>query len=363
MQKNSPNRLKQKRLNSPADYVYNGSFLLESGKSLPILKIRYQTFGNYSNNQVILVCHHLTGDCNVTNSSNSKEIGWWQDLIGETHLLNTKKYFIICANVLGSCFGTTGPNSINPETGSRYNMNFPIITIRDMVNAQYKLLEHLEVTQLQAVIGPSMGGMLALEWAIMYPEFANKTVVLAAPPIQPPHAIGLNEISRLAIMNDPEWLNGNYTKQPKNGAKLSRYPLLLACKNYERQFFYPELSSITLPNKISHKAFEIQKFLERQSSLHINTMDANSYLYLLNAINLHNITRDRDSLEKVLESLTSEMIFIGISSDKLYPPETLKHLSKKIRRSKYFEINSSSGHDAVLTEQIKIGNILKPFFP
>ena len=186
---------------------------LESGKILENITIAYETYGelNSKKNNAILICHALTGDAHAAGwHKGDKKPGWWEIIIGPGKVLDTEKYFIICSNVLGGCKGTTGPNSINPETGHPYGLDFPVITIKDMVNVQKKLIDFFEISQLYAIIGGSMGGMQVLQWLVTYPDMMKKAIPIATTASSSPQQIAFNDVGRQAIFSDPNWNKGNY---------------------------------------------------------------------------------------------------------------------------------------------------------
>ena len=201
---------------------------LDSGKTLKNVTVAYETYGelNKEKSNAILICHALTGDAHAAGwHEGDKKPGWWEIVIGPGKALDTKKYFIICSNVLGGCKGTTGPSSINPDTGKEYGIDFPVITIRDMVEVQKQLVDSFGIDQLYAVVGGSMGGMQVLQWLVTYPQMMKKAIPMATAAMSSPQQIAFNEVGRQAIFSDPDWNKGNYYetgKKPKNGLSLAR---------------------------------------------------------------------------------------------------------------------------------------------
>ena len=206
--------------------TFESGIRLDSGRILAPVTLAFETYGtlNGQRSNAILVAHAWTGDAHLAGKRSESETrpGWWDAIVGPGRLLDTGRYFVICINVIGSCFGSTGPTSINPKTGRRYNLSFPVITVRDMVRAQKLLLDALGIQQLLTVMGGSMGGMQALEWATQYPKSIASAIVLATTPRPSPQAISLNAVARWAIFNDPTWRKGEYKHNPKDGLALAR---------------------------------------------------------------------------------------------------------------------------------------------
>jgi len=206
--------------------TFDAGVRLESGRILAPVTLVYETYGslNSDRSNAILVEHAWTGDAHLAGKRREDDTkpGWWDAIVGPGRLLDTDRYFVICSNVIGSCYGSTGPTSINPRTGKRYNLTFPVITVRDMVRAQELLVSYLGVKRLLTVVGGSMGGMQALEWATQYPDRIASAIVLAATPHPSPQAISLNAVARWAIFNDPSWKKGEYKHNPKDGLALAR---------------------------------------------------------------------------------------------------------------------------------------------
>ena len=199
---------------------------LESGRILGPITLAYETYGELNSNRsnAIMVTHAWTGSAHLAGKhiEDDQKLGWWDAIVGPGRLLDTDKYFVICSNIIGSCYGSTGPTSINPKTGKRYNLSFPVITVRDMVRAQQLLLDHLGIERLLTVLGGSMGGMQALEWSVCYPDRIASAIVLATSGRPSPMAIAMNAVARWAIFNDPSWKKGEYRKNPKDGLALAR---------------------------------------------------------------------------------------------------------------------------------------------
>ena len=352
---------------------------LESGKSLDSVTVAFQTFGNLNEEKtnVILVNHALTGNAHVAGIisndelENSKSIpqlyrynkmylgkeGWWSPLIGAGKAIDTDNYFVICPNVLGSCYGTTGPTDINEKTKQPFAMNFPLITVRDMVKVQKKLFDELGIKKIKMAIGGSLGGMQVLEWAIMYGNFIESIMPIATSTGHSPWAIGLNEASRNAIINDPSWNNGNYTAQPEAGIKLARKIAMITYRSFES---FNKKFGRKVKNK-KENYFEVESYLDYQGTKLTNRFDANAYLYLSKAMDLHDIGENRGGIQRALGEIKSKTLCVGISSDILYPAKEQKEIAAQIPNAKYSEINSLHGHDAFLIEFEQLNKIIRAF--
>lgn len=357
------------------------SFTFDSGEQLMNIDIAYQTYGklNDSGNNAILICHALTGNAHAAGKVKEEELensisytylykynkmyldkpGWWDPLIGKGKTFDTDKYFVICSNILGSCYGSSGPASINTASGKPYQRDFPPVSVRDMVKIQKSLLEHLGISKLLTVAGGSLGGMQVLEWAAMYPEMLESIIPIATSAAHSPWAMALNKTAKEAICNDPEWRNGYYENQPINGLSLARKIAMISYRSYvsfERKF----------GRKIQHteknkNVYSIESYLDYQGEKLVKRFDANTYLYLADAMDSHDLGRDRGSIENILENIETQALCIGIDSDILYPAEEQKYIAGNLRNSEYREINSPHGHDAFLIEFDQLERIIKPF--
>ncbi|MBK7104339.1 MAG: homoserine O-acetyltransferase [Ignavibacteriae bacterium] len=351
---------------------------LDCGEKLNSVNVAYQSYGelNSEKNNVIIVNHALTGnshaagivdDLEIKNSESHERLnsynkmflskeGWWSQLIGKGKALDTDKYFVICPNILGSCYGTTGPTSLNQNTNQSYGMNFPQITVRDMIKVQKELLDKLGISKIELIVGGSLGGMQVLEWAIMYPKLINKIMPIATSSAHSAWAIGLNEASRNAIINDPDWENGNYKIQPEKGISLARKIAMISYRSYNS---FNKKFDRTYNEK--ENIFEIESYLNYQGEKLTKRFDANTYLYLSNAMDLHDVGKGRGGIDKALSSIISKTMCVGIDSDILYPVEEQKEIQYKIPNAKYSEIYSIHGHDAFLIEFDQLDRIIRNF--
>ncbi|MDY9924825.1 homoserine O-acetyltransferase MetX [Methanosarcina sp.] len=375
----------------PMDYKIPGAFRLESGKTLYGVRIEYEVYGkmNADKSNVILICHALTGDAHAAGfHQGDKKPGWWDIVIGPNKAFDTEKYCVICSNILGGCKGSTGPSSIDPETGKIYGISFPVITIGDMVNAQKKLVEHLGIKQLFAVAGGSMGGMQVLQWTVSYPDMVKKAIAIATTASTTPQQIAFGAIGRKAITDDPKWNGGDYygKKIPSQGLALARmigHITYLSDASMQKKFgrlerdaeaagvtgttgttgtnlseLSPELSHDFAPN------FQVESYLNYQGDNFTKRFDANSYLYITKAVDYFDLSKN-GSLIEGFSGVTAKYLVISISSDWLYPPyqsqEIVSALTANGVDARYEEIRSQYGHDAFLLEEGQLSYLLRSF--
>jgi homoserine O-acetyltransferase len=332
---------------------------LESGRILgPITQV-YETYGTLDadGSNAILVAHAWTGSAHLAGrqSEDDPRLGWWDAIVGPGRLLDTDRYFIICPNVIGSCYGSTGPASINPKTGKRYNLSFPVITVRDMVRAQALLLDHLGIKKLVTVLGGSMGGMQALEWATQFPQRVASIIALATTPAPSPQAISLNSVARWAIFNDPAWKKGEYRKNPKDGLALARgigHITFLSDESMQSKFGRRYSAKDGLFDFFGQ--FEVERYLNYNGYNFVDRFDTNSFLYLAKALDLYDVALGYESLQEALAHVICPVQLFAFTSDWLYPPHqtellanALKELGKDVE---YHLIPSPYGHDAFLLE-------------
>ncbi len=349
-------------------------FNLQSGRILGPIDVAYESYGTLSaqKDNVILVCHALSGDAHVAgfNSDGESKPGWWDPMIGPGRALDTDKYYVICTNVLGGCKGTTGPASINPRTGKPFAMRFPVVTVRDMVDLQARLFDALGITELLCVIGGSMGGMQALQWAVSYPDRVRSIIPLSTTGATSPLNIGFNKICRRSIMNDPNWRDGNYYEsgeEPVDGLALARmigHLTFMSDKSMRRKF------GRRISGREGIYAFTAQYDVERY--LHYNgynfprRFDANSYLYLTKALDTFDLAVDfPGGMEEALSLIECRVRFFTFTSDWLYFPEdteeltaTMKKLGKNVE---HISVESDYGHDAFLIEYEKFAHKVSEF--
>jgi homoserine O-acetyltransferase len=342
---------------------------LQRGGQLEPVTLAFETWGtlNAQANNAILITHALTGNSHAHDEvrPDDPKVAWWNPLIGPGCFFDTSRYFVICSNILGGCTGSTGPASIDPRTGRPYGMRFPVVTIRDMVHAQHKLVEHLGVHELAMVAGGSIGGQQALEWAVSYPDFVRKVVVVAADAAISAQAIAFNEVARQAIMADPAWLCGDYTPDqgPQTGLAIARMLAMITYQSVETMQMRfarrpARCRGRVVPSPTSWPdlggRFDVENYLYHQGDALTRRFDANSYLYITRAMDLYDVSDGYPSLEDALRRIRSTMLFIGIRSDFLFPAAHVRRLSHKVSalggNATYVELDSPHGHDAFLKE-------------
>ena len=334
---------------------------LDSGVTFGPITVAYETYGTLSpaRDNVILVCHALSGGAHAAGFLEGQtKPGWWDSMIGPGKPFDTNRYYIICSNVLGSCYGTTGPASIDPKTGKSFGLHFPVVTVRDMVKLMAKLLDHLGIDKILAVTGGSMGGMLALEWAVLFPERVRSVIGLATTRRHSPQQIAFSEVQRQAIMSDPAWNHGDYydTEGPRHGLAVARmvgHITYLSDVGMKRKF------GRRLRNREQYgydfsTDFEVESYLRYQGQSFVDRYDANSLLYLSKALDYFDLADGFPSLKDAFRGTRALYLLISFSSDWLYPPAQLKEVAQAIRRSggdaTYCEITSDYGHDSFLVE-------------
>ena len=347
-------------------------FVLESGKSLDNITVAYETYGelNKEKNNAILICHALTGDAHAAGWHNGdRKPGWWEMIIGPGKVLDSEKYFIICSNVLGGCKGTTGPSSINPKTGHEYGLEFPVITIKEMVDVQKALVDSFDIHQLYAVIGGSMGGMQVLQWVVSYPEMMKKAIPLATTARSSPQQIAFNEVGRQSIFSDPNWNEGNYYgtgKSPKNGLSVARMIPHITYLSDESMYlkFGRDLQD---KDEISYDLsmdFQVESYLHHQGESFVKRFDANSYLYITKAVDLFDLAVDNSVIEG-FRNVKCKLEVISVDSDWLYPTEQSTEIVAALNANdvevSFSEIKSNYGHDAFLLEKGQLNYLLSKF--
>lgn len=331
-------------------------FVLESGQSLTELHLSYESYGTLSANHdnVILICHALTGSAAAGISPDGRA-GWWNDIIGPGRVLDTDHYHIICSNIIGSCYGSTGPGSINPETGIPYGNDFPAVTIRDMVRAQRLLLNHLGIQRVHCVIGGSMGGMQVLEWGLLFPDDVDLLIPIATAAQHSPWAVAFNAIAREAIAL------GNAAGDVAAGLRLARKVAMMTYRS-DQEFAerFGRTRSSDDPFYLDG-TFAVESWLEHHGRRLVERFTPESFNVITRAMDGHDVARERGSLQQTLGSIVHPTLCVGISSDVLYPPHEQQQIAQLIPNARYAEINSPCGHDAFLIEFDQLQKIIQDF--
>lgn len=349
-----------------------GAFDLDSGRSLPFVRVAYETWGELSpqRDNAVLVLHALTGDSHAVGEAGPGHStpGWWNGVVGPGKAIDTERWFVVAPNMLGGCQGTTGPASLAPD-GSEWGSRFPYTTIRDQVRVQAVLADRLGIERWASVVGGSMGGMHALEWAVMYPERVESVAVIAAPPLSTADQIALNSVQLEAIRTDPLYRGGQYYEAepgdgPHQGLALARRMALL---NYRSPGELNERFQRSWQSGITPLGgggrFAVESYLDFHGNKFTRRFDANSYLTLASAMNSHDVTRNRGDLEAALGGVTARALVVGITSDRLFPLEgqslIARHLPTNIDGDEVAIIESPFGHDAFLIEDQLVGRQLR----
>lgn len=340
-------------------YFSFDELMLESGEKFGPVTVAYETYGELNRNKrnAILIAHALSGDAHAAGvHAGQNNRGWWDEMIGPGKAFNTNRYFVICANVLGGCKGSTGPSSQNPKTGKPYALEFPLITIGDMVECQKRLIDHLGIDSLLAVAGGSMGGMQVLSWLVKYPAKVRSALPIATAARHSPQQIAFNEVGRQAIMADSHWNSGNYYSEalPAKGLAVAR---MIGHITY--------MSDVSMAEKFGRQKknsgqpfkfidyFEVEGYLRYRGNSFVRRFDANSYLYLTKAMDNFDVSQERP-LQDVLNGIDAKVLVIAFKSDWLYPAYQSKEIARACKLSgieaTYCEIDSTYGHDAFLLE-------------
>jgi homoserine O-acetyltransferase/O-succinyltransferase len=337
------------------------SLSLDSGEKLEPVTIAYETYGrlNEERSNAILIAHALSGDAHAAGYyPGESKPGWWETMIGPGKGFDTNRHFVICSNVIGGCKGSTGPISINPATGKEYGLDFPVVTVGDMVRAQKLLVDYLGIERLLSVSGGAVGGMQALQWAVAYPDSVASCIPVAATTKHSPMQIAFNEVGRLAIMSDQNWKNGDYYDgpSPDGGLAVARmigHITYLSDESMHKKFGRRLRGKETLGYDFTMD-FEVESYLRHQGEIFTRRFDANTYLYVTKALDYFDLSGGHGLLEEAFRDLPEEMRFlvIAFSSDWLYPPYQSKEIVRALKGNgidcSYLEMKSSYGHDAFL---------------
>jgi len=363
------------RPHSPvAHFGADAPLKLDAGVELAPFQIAYQTYGtlNADRSNAVLVCHALTGDQHVANFHPvTRKPGWWETMVGPGKPIDTERYFVICPNVVGGCMGTTGPASLDPKTDEVYGLEFPVITIRDMVRAQAMLLDKLGIETLFSVAGGSMGGMQVLQWAASYPERVFSALPLATGTRHSAQNIAFHEVGRQAVMADPEWRGGRYFAErtnPRRGlavARMGAHITYLSDAALHRKFGR-KFQDRTNPTFSFDADFEVESYLRHQGSTFVERFDANSYLYLTRAMDYFDLTADHDGvLANAFRGTPTRFCVVSFTSDWLFPTSESRAIVHALNaggaRVSFAEIETDKGHDAFLLEEPEFHSVLRGF--
>ena len=354
------------------DFVSDEPFHFKAGGSIPQLTLRYETYGrlNAAKDNAILICHALTGNhhCAGVYSMDERKRGWWNFVVGPSKPIDTSRYFVICSNVLGGCSGSSGPTSINPVTCKYYHLDFPKLTISDMVKAQSLLMDSLGLEKLHAVIGGSMGGMQALQWAIDFPARVGRYIALACCARHSAQAIAFNDTGRQAILRDPLWNQGDYDldQQPAHGLSVARmmaHITYLSDAGMEAKFGRKR-RSLDEGREHFDVEFEVESYLRYQGESFASSFDANTYLYLTKALDRFDLHKP-DSLEDTLSTITASGLIVGFTSHWLYPPKGNQEIVQSLLRlgkdATYAELAMDFGHDSFLVRSPELYMLIQAF--
>jgi homoserine O-acetyltransferase len=346
---------------------------LESGAVLSPVNVAYETYGelNAARDNAVLVCHALSGSAHAAgyHGTGARESpGWWELMIGPGKAIDTTRWFVVCSNFLGSCYGTTGPTSVDPATGRPWGTRFPLFTIRDMVELQRLLLDELGIGRLLAVVGGSMGGMQALQWGISHPGRVAGVIPVATAGGMSAQGIAFNEVGRRAIMGDPLWRGGDYPDDdsPAHGLALARmigHITYLSEEAMHRKFGRRRLAEG--PGASFGREFEVEDYLRAQGDKFVRRFDANTYLYLTRAMDSFDLVADHGSLQNAFAACTASFLVVSFRSDWLFPPAQSQAIVQALKRSghdvAYANLESDQGHDAFLLPGNRLGDLLSGF--
>ena len=349
--------------------------VLESGAKLGPVTLAYETYGklNQQRNNAVLICHALSGDSHVAGyySEHDTKPGWWDTMVGPGKGIDTDRYFVICSNILGSCMGSTGPCFINPQTVDPYGLDFPVVTISDMVVAQKALMDHIGIKTLLSVVGGSVGGMQVLEWSLRYPDMVLSAIPLATTSKHSALAIAFNEVARQAIMADPKWNNGNYyaNEKPDLGLAVARMigHITYLSDDAMRRKFGRKLQDKHDFSFNFDADFQVESYLRYQGAKFVERFDANCFLYITKAADYFNLTDHHGdgSLVKAFSNALAKFLVVCFTSDWLYPTyqslELVKAMKKNMIDVSFCEIEADWGHDAFLLPSKPLTTLIRGF--
>ena len=368
-------------MNGEDDTVSLGAFEFECGESIPELEVAYETYGEFTGDNAVLVCHALTGSAHVAGHSRragtaGQARAWWDDIVGPGKSIDTNEYFVVCANVPGSCYGTTGPASTNPETGEPYGTDFPAVTVTDWTEAQRLLLDELGIPHLHAVVGGSVGGMNVLEWAKRHPDHVERIAPIAAAARLDPQCLALDAVARRAITTDENWQGGNYYggEPPAEGLAIARqlgHVMYLSKSSMERKFGRRSAGRDavrTFPTDPAAGFFpyrDVESYLDYQAETFVERFDANSYLYLTRAMDNYDLSAGFESDTDALAAFEGEALVMSFTEDWHFTTGQAERLAESMREVgvdvAHHVVESDHGHDAFLVEPENVGPPLSDF--
>jgi len=345
---------------------------LDSGETLGPITLAYETYGqlNAEHSNAILILHALSGDAHAAGLNSAGKLGWWDECIGPGKAFDTDKYLVICSNVLGGCQGSTGPSSINPETGKPYGLHFPVITVGDMVRAQRHLIDYLGIKKLLALAGGSMGGMQALQWAVSYPERVCAALPLATTARHSPMLIALSEVGRQAIYADGNWNHGDYYDgpRPNTGLALARmigHITYLSEKSMREKFGRGLQDRDEVGYDFGPPDFQVESYLRYKGDSFVERFDANSYLYITKAMDYFDLVSDHGSLVEAFKGVRSRFLVVSYSGDWLFPTHQSKEMVRALQANgvvtTFCELASEYGHDAFLLDDEQLRHAIREF--
>ncbi len=362
-------------------FTDHNPFELELGGKISPVHVEYETYGKLSLNQdnVVLITHALSGDAHAAGWDKNAEDtgrnwrtrkpGWWDAVIGPGKAIDTNKYYVVCMNFLGSCYGTTGPSSIDPKTNKPYGLNFPMVTVGDWVRLQAKFLDALHIDSVHTVVGGSLGGQQVIEWAMAYPDRVENCIVLAATPRLSAQGLAFNAVGRNCIMNDPHFNNGDYYDGPPLSAGLAAARMLAHITYLSDDSMHKKFGRRLHEREEKERGFgiefEVESYLDYQGRAFVARFDANSYLYITRAMDYYDAAArwGNGDLLKACQRIQSNLMIVSFESDWLYPPNECKDfafaLTKIGKTVTYVNIPSKFGHDAFLVETEQVGKLLK----
>jgi len=368
-------------MNVESDTVSLGHFEFDCGESIPDLAVAYEAYGEFTGDNAVLVCHALTGSQHVTGSGRGTETAgqaraWWSDIVGPGKAIDTNDYYVVCANVPGSCYGTSGPPATNPETGEPYGTDFPAVTVADWTECQRRLLDELGVPHLHAVTGGSVGGMNVLEWAKQHPDHVEKIIPIAAAARLDPQCLALDAIARRAITTDPDWQGGDYYggDSPDDGLALARqigHVMYLSKASMEQKFGRRAAgrdAARTFPTDPAATFFpyrEVESYLDYNAETFVERFDANAYLYLTRAMDNYDLAAGFESDVDAFAAFEGEALVMSFTADWHFTPGQAEELAEAFRdadvETAHHVIDSDHGHDAFLVEPENVGPPLSDF--